>query len=79
VVNLWATIILVPTEGVAIHINAFNFPVWGMLEKCAVNWLAGMPAMVKPATITSFLTEAVVREIIASQICPNGAFAVNLW
>jgi len=65
--------ILIPKEGVAIHINAFNFPVWGMLEKCAVNWLAGMPAIVKPATITSFLTEAVVKEIIASNILPTGA------
>jgi oxepin-CoA hydrolase/3-oxo-5,6-dehydrosuberyl-CoA semialdehyde dehydrogenase len=65
--------IMVPKEGVAIHINAFNFPVWGMLEKCAVNWLAGMPAVVKPATITSYLTEAVVKEIIASQILPEGA------
>jgi oxepin-CoA hydrolase/3-oxo-5,6-dehydrosuberyl-CoA semialdehyde dehydrogenase len=65
--------ILVPKEGVAIHINAFNFPVWGMLEKCAVNWLAGVPAIVKPATITSYLTEAVVKEIIASNILPQGA------
>jgi len=65
--------ILVPKEGVAIHINAFNFPVWGMLEKCAVNWLAGVPAVVKPATITSYLTEAVVQEIIASGILPEGA------
>ncbi|MBL7929056.1 MAG: phenylacetic acid degradation bifunctional protein PaaZ [Bacteroidia bacterium] len=65
--------ICVPKEGVAIHINAFNFPVWGMLEKCAVNWLAGVPAVVKPATITSYLTEAVVREIIASGILPEGA------
>ncbi|MGN6355064.1 MAG: phenylacetic acid degradation bifunctional protein PaaZ [Parafilimonas sp.] len=65
--------ILVPKEGVAIHINAFNFPVWGMLEKCAVNWLAGVPAIVKPATVTSYLTEAVVKEIIASGILPKGA------
>lgn len=65
--------ILVPKEGVVIHINAFNFPVWGMLEKIAVNLLAGMPAVVKPASITSFLTEAVVREIIASGILPEGA------
>lgn len=65
--------ICVPKEGVAIHINAFNFPVWGMLEKCAVNWLAGVPAIVKPATITSFLTEAVVKEIISSNILPEGA------
>jgi oxepin-CoA hydrolase/3-oxo-5,6-dehydrosuberyl-CoA semialdehyde dehydrogenase len=65
--------LLVPKEGVAVHINAFNFPVWGMLEKIAVNLLAGMPAVVKPATVTSFLTEAVVREIIASGILPQGA------
>ncbi len=67
------THILVPKEGAAIHINAFNFPVWGMLEKIAVNLLAGMPAIVKPATVTSYLTEAVVKEIIASKILPEGA------
>ena len=65
--------LLIPKEGVAVHINAFNFPVWGMLEKIAVNLLAGMPAVVKPATITSFLTEAVVKKIIASGILPDGA------
>jgi len=64
--------LLVPKEGVAVHINAYNFPVWGMLEKCAVNWLAGVPAVVKPASITSYLTEAVVKEIIASGILPEG-------
>ena len=67
------THILIPKEGVAVHINAFNFPVWGMLEKIAVNLLAGMPAVVKPATVTSYLTEAVVKEIIASEILPKGA------
>jgi oxepin-CoA hydrolase / 3-oxo-5,6-dehydrosuberyl-CoA semialdehyde dehydrogenase len=67
------THILVPKEGIAVHINAFNFPVWGMLEKIAVNLLAGMPAVVKPATVTSYLTEAVVKEIIASKILPEGA------
>ncbi len=65
--------IMVPREGVAIHINAFNFPVWGMLEKIAVNLLAGVPAIVKPATLTSFLTEAVFREIIKSGILPEGS------
>jgi oxepin-CoA hydrolase/3-oxo-5,6-dehydrosuberyl-CoA semialdehyde dehydrogenase len=65
--------IMVPKEGVAVHINAFNFPIWGMLEKCAVNWLAGMPAIVKPATLTSFLTEAMVKDIVASGILPEGA------
>ncbi len=65
--------ICIPKEGVAIHINAFNFPVWGMLEKISVNLLAGVPALVKPATITSYLTEAVFKEIIASKILPEGA------
>ena len=65
--------ILVPKEGAAVHINAFNFPVWGMLEKIAVNLLAGVPAIVKPASITSYLTEAVVKEIVASNILPEGA------
>lgn len=65
--------ILVPRRGVAVHINAFNFPVWGMLEKCAVNWMAGMPAVVLPAPQTAFLTEAVAREIINSGILPEGA------
>jgi oxepin-CoA hydrolase/3-oxo-5,6-dehydrosuberyl-CoA semialdehyde dehydrogenase len=65
--------ILLPKEGVALHINAFNFPVWGMLEKIAVNLMAGVAAVVKPATITSYLTEAVVREIIDSKILPEGA------
>ena len=65
--------IAVPLEGVAIHINAFNFPSWGMLEKLAPTLLAGMPAIVKPATVTSYLTEAMVRDMIASNIFPEGA------
>ena len=65
--------ICVPKEGVAVHINAFNFPVWGMLEKIAVNLLAGVPAIVKPATVTSFLTESVFKEIIKSKILPVGS------
>ncbi len=65
--------IMVPREGVAIHINAFNFPVWGMLEKIAVNLLAGVPAIVKPATLTSYLTEAVFESIIESGILPAGS------
>ncbi|MFZ1530208.1 MAG: phenylacetic acid degradation bifunctional protein PaaZ [Ferruginibacter sp.] len=65
--------LLVPKEGTAIHINAYNFPVWGMLEKIAVNLLAGMPAVVKPATVTCYLTEAVVKEIVDSGILPEGA------
>ena len=65
--------ICVPREGVAVHINAFNFPIWGMLEKLGPTLLGGMPAIVKPATATSYLTEAMVREIIASELLPAGA------
>lgn len=65
--------IMVPKRGMALHINAFNFPIWGMLEKIAVNLLAGMPAIVKPATLTSFVTEIMVEDIIASRILPEGA------
>lgn len=65
--------IMVPKQGVAIHINAFNFPIWGMLEKIAVNLMAGVPAIVKPATLTSFLTEAMVKDIIDADILPKGA------
>ncbi len=65
--------IMVPKRGVVVHINAYNFPIWGMLEKCAVNWMAGVAAVVKPATATSYLTESVVKEIIASGILPEGA------
>ena len=65
--------ICVPLEGTAVHINAFNFPCWGMLEKLAPTFLAGMPAIVKPATITSYLTEGMVRAMIESGILPEGA------
>ena len=65
--------VCVPLEGVAVHINAFNFPVWGMMEKLAPTLLAGVPAIVKPATVTSYLTEAVFRAMIESRIFPEGA------
>lgn len=64
--------IMVPKQGVAIHINAFNFPVWGMLEKIAVNLLAGVPAVVKPSEYTCYLTELMVKDIIDSKILPEG-------
>ncbi|HEV7356895.1 MAG TPA: phenylacetic acid degradation bifunctional protein PaaZ [Steroidobacteraceae bacterium] len=63
----------VSREGAAVHINAFNFPVWGMLEKLAPTLLAGMPAIVKPATATAYLTELVFRRMIESRILPEGA------
>lgn len=67
------THVLVPRGGVAVHINAFNFPVWGLLEKFAPTFLAGMPSIGKPATATSFLTEKLVRLINDSGILPEGA------
>ena len=69
--------ILVPKRGVAIHINAFNFPVWGMLEKLAANWLAGVPAIVKPSEITSYLAQSVAQDIISSGIVPEGALQMD--
>ena len=65
--------ILVPKEGVSVHINAFNFPCWGMLEKIAPSLIAGVPVVVKPATVSAYLTEAMVREIIDSAILPAGS------
>ncbi len=65
--------IMVPKEGVAVHINAFNFPIWGMLEKIAVNLMAGVPAIVKPSEYTCYLTEVMVRDIIDSKILPEGS------
>jgi len=65
--------ICVPLEGVALHINAFNFPVWGMLEKFATSFLAGMPAIVKPATVTCYLANAVVQAIDESKLLPPGS------
>jgi oxepin-CoA hydrolase/3-oxo-5,6-dehydrosuberyl-CoA semialdehyde dehydrogenase len=67
------THILVPRGGVAVHINAFNFPIWGLLEKFAPSFLAGMPCVGKPATATSYLTEAAMRLIQQSGILPEGA------
>ena len=65
--------IQVPKRGVAIHINAFNFPIWGMLEKIATNFMAGVPAVVKPSEYTCFLTQVMVRDIIDSKILPEGS------
>ena len=67
------THILVPRGGVAVHINAFNFPIWGLLEKFAPSFLAAMPCIAKPATATSYLTHAVVRMMMESQLLPEGA------
>ena len=65
--------IYTPMQGAAVHINAFNFPVWGMLEKLAPTLLAGMPAIVKPASSTAYLCEAAVRIMVDSGLLPDGA------
>ncbi|MEO1178544.1 MAG: phenylacetic acid degradation bifunctional protein PaaZ, partial [Pseudomonadota bacterium] len=71
--QFWGRHICAPLQGVAVHINAFNFPVWGMLEKLAPTFLAGLPAIVKPATATSYVTEACVRMMAQSGYLPEGA------
>lgn len=63
----------VPLEGVAVHVNAFNFPCWGMLEKLAPTFLAGVPAIVKPASLTAYLAEKMVRVMLDSGLLPKGA------
>ena len=65
--------VFTPLQGVAVHINAFNFPVWGMLEKLGPTLLAGVPAIVKPASATGYLTEACVRIMIEADVLPRGA------
>ena len=64
--------VCVPMRGAAVQINAYNFPVWGMLEKLAPSFIAGVPSVVKPASPTAYLTELVVRRIVESQILPEG-------
>src|SRR4029079_5671065 len=65
--------VLTPLEGVAVHVNAFNFPCWGMLEKLAPAILAGMPVITKPASATAYVAEAVVKLIVESGVLPAGA------
>ncbi len=65
--------ICVPMEGVAVHINAYNFPVWGMLEKFSPAFLAGMPSIIKPATSTCYVAQKAVEMMIASGILPEGS------
>jgi oxepin-CoA hydrolase/3-oxo-5,6-dehydrosuberyl-CoA semialdehyde dehydrogenase len=71
--RFWGEHVWLPREGVAVHINAFNFPAWGLAEKAACAWLAGMPVITKPATATSLVTEEIVRIMIDSGALPEGA------
>lgn len=68
--------VLTSKSGMALHINAFNFPCWGMLEKLAPTWLAGMPAIIKPGTASAQLTQAMVKSIVESGLVPEGAISV---
>lgn len=68
--------VLTSKSGVALHINAFNFPCWGMLEKLAPTWLAGMPAIIKPGTASAQLTHAMVKSIVDSGLVPEGAISL---
>jgi 3,4-dehydroadipyl-CoA semialdehyde dehydrogenase len=74
--NFQAIHLLVPRRGVAIHINAFNFPSWGLWEKAAVSLLAGIPLLAKPASATALLAHAMVRDVVAANVVPEGA--INL-
>ena len=74
--NYQAIHLLVPRRGVAVHINAFNFPSWGLWEKAAVSLLAGVPVLAKPASATAMLAHAMVRDVIAAKVLPDGALSL---
>jgi 3,4-dehydroadipyl-CoA semialdehyde dehydrogenase len=74
--NYQAIHLLVPRRGAAIHINAFNFPSWGLWEKAAVSLLAGVPVVAKPASATALLAHAMVKDVIAAKILPDGALSL---
>ena len=74
--NYQAIHLMVPRRGVAIHINAFNFPSWGLWEKAAVSLLAGVPVLAKPASATALLAHAMVKDVIAAKVLPDGALSL---
>jgi 3,4-dehydroadipyl-CoA semialdehyde dehydrogenase len=74
--NFQAIHMLVPRHGVAVHINAFNFPSWGLWEKAACALLAGMPMLAKPASATCWLSHQMVRDVIAAKVLPEGALSL---
>ena len=71
----WGQHLLVPRRGVAVHVNAFNFPAWGLCEKAAVAWLAGAPVIVKPATATALLAHRIAELLVEAAVLPEGAFS----
>jgi len=74
--NFQAIHLMIPRSGVAVHINAFNFPSWGLWEKAAVALLAGVPVLAKPATSTALLSHEMVRDIIAAGLMPKGSMSL---
>jgi 3,4-dehydroadipyl-CoA semialdehyde dehydrogenase len=74
--NFAAIHLMLPRRGVAIHINAFNFPSWGLWEKASVSLLAGVPVLAKPASATALLAHAMVRDVIAAKVLPEGALSL---
>src|SRR6266511_6191501 len=74
--NYQAIHLMVPRRGVAVHINAFNFPSWGLWEKAAVSLLAGVPVLAKPASSTALLAHAMVKDVIAAKVLPDGALSL---
>src|SRR5262249_5001799 len=74
--NFQAAHIGVPLKGVAVHINAYNFPAWGLWEKACVSLLAGVPVVSKPATSTAWLAQEMVERVIESGILPEGVLSI---
>ena len=74
--NYQAIHLMVPRRGVAVHINAFNFPSWGLWEKAAVSLIAGVPVLAKPASATTLLAHAMVKDVIAAKVLPEGALSL---
>jgi 3,4-dehydroadipyl-CoA semialdehyde dehydrogenase len=74
--NYAALHVLVPRRGVAVHINAFNFPSWGLWQKAAVSLLSGVPFLAKPASATALLSHAMVRDVVSANILPKGAISL---
>jgi 3,4-dehydroadipyl-CoA semialdehyde dehydrogenase len=74
--NYQAIHLMLPRRGVAIHINAFNFPSWGLWEKAAVSLLAGVPVLAKPASATALLAHAMVKDVVAAKVLPEGALSL---
>src|SRR5229473_6623167 len=74
--NFQAIHLMLPRRGAAVHINAFNFPSWGLWEKAAVSLVAGVPVLAKPASATALLAHAMVKDVIAAKVLPDGALSL---